>query len=447
MLMLGAHESVADERGETMPAPAPTDRLIKEVNWILHADQAHAERMAHGGVQPESAQSRMADGPRGLNAVAYPRDWQDRGAVDFLCKAGQLLVHDADLERVRQALAGSRTDVNVADSLFNGVTLLDVDAEVDDAINVIEAEHGTGVATPNHVLYVTPTGSPCPATEPDEPGSTEPWPALQKDDDGRGVRVAVVDTGFLQGWESRAQTPWLNGIEEYDIDMPDVLAPAGYIDPYAGHGTFVAGVVRCIAPQSEVTVDGVIQIAGAIDEASMVKQLVEALAKSPDVISFSAGTYTHNNVPPKAFTALWEKHLRHHKGVVLVAAAGNNESRQPFWPAAFPWAVSVGALTADGRERAEFSNHGGWVDAYAPGVDIVNAYCEGEYRLLLEPNVVRTFDGMCKWSGTSFSTPIVAGLIAARMSRTGENGRQAADALLEAARGQFLPGVGPRLLP
>ena len=39
-----------------------------------------------------------------------------------------------------QALAGARTDVNVADSLFNGVTLLDVDAEVDDAINVIETE-------------------------------------------------------------------------------------------------------------------------------------------------------------------------------------------------------------------------------------------------------------------------------------------------------------------
>jgi subtilisin family serine protease len=425
---------------------AGSGRLTSELRWIINAQREFSERGARAPGRPRRSAGRRSSQPWWQNGFeVYPPDWADRGIEDFSCCRGELLVDDVDLPRVRETLGRENVSVSVADSLLGGVTLLTVDREVGSVLEQLDDRLGIGVATPNHVLSITPVGGRCPATEPEQPGRTTPWPGAGAEDDGAGVRVAVVDTGFLQGWDSRSS--WLSGITEYDIDDPDVLQPRGYIDPYAGHGTFIAGVVRCMAPSVEVTVDRSLELAGVIDEASLVMQIGDALARSPDVISVSAGGYTRNNVPPKAFTALWEQRLRHHKGVAFVAAAGNNDTRQPFWPAAFPWAVSVGALTADGLERAEFSNHGGWVDVYAPGVDIVNAYCEGEYRLLLDPNEVRTFDGMCKWSGTSFSTPMVAGLIAARMSRTGENGRQAADALLDAARGQFLPGVGPRLLP
>ena len=423
------------------------DRLIREVNWIISAERQRGAG-GSGGRSPAAAQDAVSGPSRPRHETKIrPHDWAERGLTDYMCRGGELLVNDVDLPRVRQSLDEREIGIEIADSLFGGITLLRIDGELDEVLDFLDEQLGVGVASPNHMLCITPGGSHCPATEPDEPRRDDPWPGLGDRDDGRGVRVAVVDTGFLQGWESRPQSPWLSGITEYDVDDPDVLEPKGFIDPYAGHGTFIAGVVRAMAPATEVTVDGIIAVAGVVDEAGIVKQLGEGLSRSPDIINLSAGCYTRKNLPPKAFAAFWEHRLRHHKGVVVVAAAGNDGGRDPFWPAAFPWTVSVGALTADGRARAEFSNHGGWVDVYAPGVDLVNAYCEGEYRLLLDPNEVRTFNGMCKWSGTSFSTPIVAGLIAARMSRTGENGRHAADALLDAARGQLLPGVGPRLLP
>jgi subtilisin family serine protease len=371
---------------------------------------------------------------------------------EFLYETGVILVRDAYLDQVREILLDPdrNRDRDVHDGFIDGVTVLSLGSakesfrDVLAAVAEIDRRLGEGVATPNHIFSVTPVLR-CPATEPEEvPAGTLPDPGIC-DGGGEGTLIYVSDTGLVAGASAHQ---WLAGVTGAVDPLTFSAAGAPTIPGYSGHGTFIAGVVRCMAPVSAVHVARDFDASGALSETEIVKRLREALRLGADIISLSAGGYTRRHNPPLSFEGFWNRY-RHYKGTVLVAAAGNSSRRRPFWPAAFPQVVGVGALAANWRARAYFSDFGPWVDVYAPGEALVNAYATGTYLCREPPNAgqVRDFHGMARWSGTSFSTPMVAGLIAARMSRTGENGRQAADALLARARAQALPGVGPVLYP
>ncbi len=404
-----------------------------------------------GELDPEQQRQRARDqieiirealGPDEIG-VALPRDSDSQDFADFeyLYRQRSLLVRDEDVARVLAALSGRAAR---AEDLVNGLTRLELlgGEDIPDVLDRLDEIVGVGVATPDHVVYVTP-GRCCPATEPEEPHTHEPLPSYDPtSEDGAGVFVSVVDTGWHPPAATDPISPWLEGVtgdvETFDKDD---------IRPYVGHGTFIAGVVRCVAPRTEIRVEGFLPVGGAILESKMIRQLVQALALGPDIISLSAGCTTRGGRPAMGFEVFWEKFLSHVKGTVLVAAAGNDSTRVPFWPAAFPWALSVGAIDAE-KKRAGFSNFGSWVDVYALGVDMVNAYPHGTFFTHEPPEPLhqkRVFEGLARWSGTSFSTPLVAGMIAARMSQLGISARTAADQLLAEAQTNAVPGVGPVL--
>lgn len=408
--------------------------------------------------------------------AAFARDGIDiqvaytpAGEDDYLYVAGRLLAVDdpGTVRRLGEVLPGIRRAGQHEQPSAGGLVVLSIDEleqgylTVPESLDIIDERlgeesparrGGVPVVTPVHVMHIT--ARLCQAAEPevpcccqagragDEPVRPCPPPV---EDGGEGVRIGVCDTGLLQHPDVTRPWPWLAGVTG-DPDPPGVILSGGARDipKYHGHGTFAAGVARCEAPRSAVYVADHFTKSGGELEHVIIDKLEQLIAdQSPDVVNLSAGGYTRNNWAPLSFSLFHERY----GDITLTAAAGNDATDRKFWPAAFPWAVSVGALGADGRHRAWFSNYGDWVDVYAPGEGLVNAFAVGVYTYREPPRrpAKQDFDGMARWSGTSFSAPLVAGLIAARMSGTSAPAAAAAQAVL--AQAQAVPGVGPALFP
>jgi subtilase family protein len=330
----------------------------------------------------------------------------------------------------------------------------------------------------NHIVSIDPVGT-CPAQEPAPAGfpiNPEVNPDAQA---GAGIRVLVVDSGLV---ETFADHPWLAA--DVDGEIEDLTDPGDpeILREYVAHGQFIAGVVKCVAPASSVRVSGALRHAGALDEFQLGSLLLDVVEQEeaergrwPDIISLSAGVHTMDDQPLMGLEVFMNA-LAAHEDTTLVAAAGNHNKVSPYWPAACgtlptpnTGVVSVGALREDGMGLACFSNHGPWVNVYAPGERLVNAFVSGTYKYhdpaathcRYHPDPVpyaqctcvtapvegstADFTGLAEWSGTSFSTPIVAAMIAVRMVKTKENSRQAAAALLAGAG--TVQGAGKTLLP
>ncbi|GIH05622.1 protease [Rhizocola hellebori] len=347
----------------------------------------------------------------------------------------------------------------------SGTQLMKVNGDAREIVERARAGRGRQSYSLNHLIAVAVGDvNLCPCDEPMLPPSDAfmyPDPSRADPEAGRGVMVDVIDTGLIRTY---AEHRHLDGVEA--LGFRNQLGEGEFVPLDYGHGTFVTGVLRSVAPAVDVRVSRLLRRGGATTEFTLRDELEAVLHRDPppDIVSLSAGNTSSDGHTMMALEPVVDR--LHAAGIVLVAAAGNNGNDVKFFPAAFKNVIGVGATRRGARGRACFSNYGPWVSVYAPGERLVNAFVtEGRYRTVhegretcrfrgrreegwygnctcidtLEQGDITTFpSNLARWSGTSFATPIVAGLIAARLALARRDHpdttpRQAADWLLRHA--------------
>jgi hypothetical protein len=412
---------------------------------------------------------------RGISIeIAYTR----AGEAAYLYQVGRLLATREIAPEVLRLLPGAfevgQQDYEVGQQeqpthpslvVLNIEQLSDGYRTVPDALDFLD-EHlatkdrspvpGSSAVTPVHVMHIcngvspdTVSGRLCPYGEPEPPtprSGSQPYPPVDaRADDGAGVLIGLCDTGLLP---NRPAAPWLTGANGATDPLGPPL-PGGLdaIPLYCGHGTFAAGVARCEAPAAGIYVSNPFMHGGGLLETTVVAALDQMISRhpAPKIINLSAGGNTRNGFSPLSFAPVKERL----GDIVLVAAAGNDSSATPFYPAALDWVVAVGALGSDLTNLASFTNDGPWVDVYAPGEGLVNAFATGVYTYQEPPKrpAQAVFHGRALWQGTSFAAPLVAGRIAAEMTRSGVSASQAWANLLAYAKAHPTAAGVTALLP
>jgi len=230
---------------------------------------------------------------------------------------------------------------------------------------------------PNYIVVAAAVGKFAKAG----PLPTASHPARAAGDDGRGIRVAVVDVA-----------------ESTD---------GGVLSSAAGHATFAAGLVRGLAPGADVQVVAALDADGLGTDFDVARALFELAAGDPPAVINLSLTALAASAPIAMTAALTELAARH-PDVLVVAAAGNDGATEPAWPAAAKTVLAVGT-------PAGYSNRGWWVDFTIAAEGVVGEFPQGVRET--GDDLVEHHGGHAAWTGTSFAAPQVAGMLAALLGR------------------------------
>jgi len=214
---------------------------------------------------------------------------------------------------------------------------------------------------------------------------------------GSGVVVAVLDTGV------NTEHP---DLEDNLVEGYNFVDKNSDVTDLDGHGTMVAGIIAAVANNS-------LGIVGVAPEVKIMPlkvltseggnwvdldlAILYAVNHGAKVITMSlGGKYSLLGAATEAAIK-----YAYQQGCVLIAAAGNDNSSESFYPAAYDEVIAVSAINQNDA-RADFSNYGSYIDLCAPGVDILSTMLNETYAY---------------GSGTSFAAPFVAGVAALLLSK------------------------------
>jgi len=305
--------------------------------------------------------------------------------------------------------------VNAAQVKHNSVTGLERIYRVQ-WTSAIPVRHAVAaLAADPAVEYAEPDYMARPARIPNDPEYFNQWalakinaPAAWDVNTGDpSVIIAIVDSGVDATLPDFADRLWvnddpINGADDDlngkvdDLNGWNVFANSNDISDPNGHGSEVGGVAGASGDNGagvagmcwtcKLMFVNAMQASGVANYSDVAAAVQYAASNGAHVINLSLGGYAdsavlRDAVREAAITA------------VIVAGAGNDDSGNPFYPAAYSEVLAVAATDAN-DQKAVFSNFGAWVDVSAPGKDIRTT----------------TIGGYATDSGTSLAAPFVAGL-------------------------------------
>ncbi|HJV17182.1 MAG TPA: S8 family serine peptidase, partial [Bacillales bacterium] len=209
---------------------------------------------------------------------------------------------------------------------------------------------------------------------------------------GKGVKIAVIDTGIYS---------------HEDLSIAGGKSFVSYTSSYTddnGHGTHVAGIIAAknnnvgivgVAPDAQLYAVKVLRNDGSGNMSDIISGIDWAITNKMNMINLSLGSTESSNILEETINKASKA------GILVIAAAGNNGNSNGTgdtvnYPARYDSVIAVGA-TDIWKQRASFSSTGNEVDFVAPGVNILSTVLDNQY---------------VSHSGTSMAAPFVTGDLA-----------------------------------